>query len=293
MHTKGTITTVQRLSIHDGPGIRATIFFKGCNLRCKWCHNPETWRTEPQLQFVAGKCIGCGGCVQVCPNGTLTMGGGKPEINWQSCDACGKCAMECPSGALSIVGEVVTAEEVMRRIVPDKPFFDESGGGVTLSGGEPLMQPAFARDILTLCRQKGIHTAVETNLTAQESVIKDLLPVVDLWMCDLKIADATEHKKWIGTSNGHIIENLRFLAGSGVQLIIRTPVVPGVNDTETAVRELRSVVKSLPGAVCYELLGFHCLGFDKFVQLGMVNLLVHTPQIEKNKLAMLREIVSE
>ncbi|GHT14911.1 hypothetical protein AGMMS4956_13740 [Bacteroidia bacterium] len=190
-----------------------------------------------------------------------------------------------------MVGEQIEAAEVVRRAAQDKPFYDESGGGVTLSGGEPLMQPEFSKAILWGCQAKGIHTALETNLTAPRAIIDAMLPVVDLWMCDLKTVDAEMHKKYTGASNEHILANLNYLAEKEVPIIVRTPVVPEFNDTQEAITAIYKQIKGLP--VKYELLEFHTLGFDKFNHLGMNNPCEKTQALSKEKFAILNDIIQQ
>lgn len=278
------------MSIHDGPGIRSTVFLKGCNLRCRWCHNPETWSSHRQLLYVADKCAGCGSCVAVCPSDALDLCPSKLKINRLRCVLDGACVEACMNDALSLVGKQMTALEVADALMEDAVFFEESGGGVTLSGGEPLMQPAFALEILQQCRRRGIHTALETNLTAPWEVIRTFLPWVDLWMCDLKLADRDRHKEWTGAYNDRIIGNLHNLAGEGVPVILRTPVIPGVNDSEGEIAGICRVAEPLPNLLYYELLEFHTLGFDKFRHLGMENPLAATRPLDRDRFRALKRI---
>lgn len=285
----GMVTKVQRMSIHDGPGIRTTLFLKGCNFRCRWCHNPETWRREAQLERIAERCIACGACVPVCRTGALRPEEGGIGIDRERCDACGLCAAVCPARAMHLVGREVSADGLMRELRRDVPYFEESGGGVTLSGGEPLLQPAFVREVLSRCRAEGIPTAVETNLSVPSELIEELLPLVGLWMCDLKLADDSRHRRWTGMSNARTVANLRLLGERGVPLIVRTPVVPGVNDTPEAIGAICALLKDLEGLRCYELLGFHTLGTDKYACLGMENPMPGTEPLPPERLERLRE----
>lgn len=288
---RGIITTVQRMSIHDGPGIRSTVFLKGCNFRCKWCHNPETWSSDLQLQRIKERCISCGTCVPVCPQAALVQDSKNIVLDIEKCSVCGKCVDVCVSGAFSIVGRWVEVNELVRELLRDKPYYDESGGGITLSGGEPLLQLSFVREVLEHSKQLGVHTAVESNLSVSQQKIKEVLPLVDLWMVDLKIADETVHREWTGASNRQTIDNLRFLCHSGVEPIVRTPIIPGVNDSPDAIEMICEILKEL-AIKRYELMPFHPLGFDKFKHLGIVNPLAGKEGLKVTSLDKLNEVVN-
>lgn len=278
------------MSIHDGPGIRSTVFLKGCNLRCRWCHNPETWSSHRQLLHVEDRCVACGSCVETCPEHALELYAGKLKIDRLRCVADGLCTEACLQDALRVVGRVMTAGEVVDALMEDVVFFEESGGGVTLSGGEPLMQPGFALEILQKCRQRGIPTALETNLTASWETIQPFLPWVDLWMCDLKLADRDRHKTWTGAYNDRIIGNLYHLSEAGVPVILRTPVVPDVNDNESDIAAICRLATAWPNVRYYELLEFHALGFDKFRHLGMENPLLGIRKLDPARFRSLKRI---
>jgi len=286
----GTITTIQRMSLHDGPGIRSVVFLKGCNMRCKWCHNPETWQRRSQLQHIASKCIQCMGCTNVCPNGALTPGEAGPVIDHAICKACGSCADFCPADALTIVGRELSAEKLWDEVAKDLPYFLNSGGGVTVSGGEPLLQEPFVKEFLTICKDHGIGTAIETNASLDWKLFEDLLPVTDLWMCDFKIADSQKHHEWTGIGNENVIANLTKLADNGCKVIVRTPVIPGVNDADEDIEDICKTLSPLAGHISYELLGFHTLGFDKFDNLGMKNELAGKEPLPSKRLEELKTI---
>ena len=288
---KGTITNIQRMSIHDGPGIRTTVFFKGCNMRCAWCHNPETWNEKKQLFYVSAKCAECGTCISVCPTQVLSLtDNNKIAIDRMRCELNGICVETCPNEALTTVGKKVKVADVMKDILQDKIFFDESGGGVTLSGGEPMLQYEFARELLTACKAEGIHTAMDSNLTANRELIESFLPLVNLWMCDLKLADREKHKKWTGLYNERIIDNLHNLATKNVPVIVRTPIIPGVNNTEEEIKDICSLLKDMPNILYYELLEFHTFGFDKFNSLGIDNPLSTTAKLDKDQFNLFNKI---
>lgn len=267
---KGIITTIQRMSISDGPGIRSTLFLKGCNLRCRWCHNPETWVNTPQIEYIESKCIGCRTCVDTCPQHNFSVNEGRLAIDRSHCLLCGKCADACPAQALRVLGKVVDVDWVVDQFMKDEIFYRNSGGGITVSGGEPFTQFEFIQELFKACKAKGLHTAIETNLTTSRARIDALLPYIDQWMCDLKMTDSQLHKEWTGVTNEHILDNISYLS-SKVHLIVRTPVIPGVNDSLKELRDIRAFIAAQANDIDHEFLEFHQLGYCKFDQLGMVN----------------------
>lgn len=266
---QGYVTNIQRYSIHDGPGIRTTVFMKGCNLRCFWCHNPETLAPRPELQVFPERCIGCGACFERCPQGAHAVVDGERVFRREMCRACGACAETCYAEALMLIGDLMTAGEVVAQAMRDLPFYETSHGGVTVSGGEPLLQLEFTRAILEGVRAEGVHAAVETNACWPWERMALLLPVVDLWMVDIKTMDDALHREVTGVSNKQVLHNTRLLADAGAPLIIRTPVVPGVNDNADAIRAVAEHVATLRTLVYYELLPFHPMATGKYRSLGM------------------------
>jgi len=271
---RGLITNVQRFSIHDGPGIRTTVFFKGCPLRCFWCHNPETWRKRPEVQVFLERCIGCGECFQRCPQGAHVMvkgNGHEPRrvFRREVCQGCGLCVDTCYAEALVMAGKWWTPEELLEELLRDKPFYDQSNGGITLSGGEPLMQQAFSLRVLQLCREAGLHTAIETAAYCRWEELKELLPWLDLVMMDIKLIDEGRHRAVTGVSNQCILENARRLAATGVPIIVRTPVVPTVNDDEASICAVARFVQELDHVRYYELMPFHRLAEGKYRSLDI------------------------
>ncbi len=284
MTTTGMVFHIQRFSLHDGPGIRTTVFLKGCALDCFWCHNPEGQHVYPELRFFPSRCIACGSCVGACPRGAHQLDRGVHTFNRERCDGTGACAASCYSGALQMEGRHMNIAEVIDEVIVDRPFYESSGGGVTLSGGEPTFDSAFALALLRACKEQGLHTAVETCGECPSESLASLLPVTDLFMMDIKAISQETHRHATGKGNSRILANARMLAATGVPIVFRTPVVRGVNDTKeeisriaTFVRELASLRDlrggngSAPGKIRYELLTFHRLASDKYRSLGRPN----------------------
>lgn len=262
---KGKVFNIQGYSIHDGPGIRTTVFFSGCPLRCLWCQNPESCTMEPKLFFMSEKCIGCGKCVPVCPNGAITIIDGKAKTDRDKCNACGECVKVCPTEAREIVGETKTAGEVVKKVRQDELFYKTSGGGVTISGGEVLMQPEFALAILKLCKQAGIHTAIETCGFAKWEVFSKVLEYTDLVLYDFKHMDSAKHKEGTGVGNELILENaIKVYHEAKKPIAARVPTIPGYNDSRENISALAQfIVEKLGKDVKVHLLPYHHLGESK------------------------------
>ena len=263
----GFIFDIQRFSVHDGPGIRTLVFFKGCPLACLWCSNPESQRFAPDLLFDASKCVACGGCVEACPHAAVRKTGDAADYDRNRCVACGTCAEACPAEARTVAGRRAAAEEVVAEILRDAPFFANSGGGVTLGGGEPLAQAEFARAILRRCRLRGIHTAIETCGHVPWPVFEAILPLIDLFLYDLKHLDAGAHRAQTAGDVALILSNLERLVRSGGTVTARVPVVPGFNDTPEDIRAIAKHVEKL-GIRELHLLPYHRLGENKYRLLG-------------------------
>ncbi len=249
------IFDITRNSFVDGPGIRTTVFFKGCNLKCQWCHNPESQSSKKQMMFYRNKCTGCGKCKEICHN------------NLEKCDFCGKCELYCPQNARQICGKEITAEEILKEVIKDKSFYDISGGGVTFSGGECMLQIDFLLEILKLCKENGIHTAVDTAGYIKWESFEKILPYTDLFLYDIKLFDNEKHKEYVGADNSLILENLKKLSFAGKEIIVRIPVIGGVNDSEEEMQSIADFLKPLNISKT-ELLPYHAMGEHKFEALN-------------------------
>jgi pyruvate formate lyase activating enzyme len=263
----GTIFDIQRFSIHDGPGIRTTVFFKGCPLRCWWCHNPESQASARELMLREERCISCLECLQACENGAISQSDGSVSTALDKCTSCGNCTQVCPSGAREIIGREVTVPQVIEEVARDIIFYDQSGGGVTFSGGEPLLQPDFLGALLQECREREIHTAVDTSGCASFNVLNRICGDVDLFLYDIKLMDDEKHRRYTGVSNGLILKNLQEISQRGHEIIVRVPVVPDVNDDEENICKLGDFVTSLAHRPQIDLLGYHKLGLEKYRRL--------------------------
>jgi glycyl-radical enzyme activating protein len=268
MKTEGIITDIHRTSVVDGPGIRTTVFLKGCPLSCIWCHNPETIRPEPQLGFKSSRCIGCGECIAACPQSALSMQDDKATVNWQRCINCLACVDICPSEALFTYGRKVSVEDIMRDIIKDRIYYTESGGGVTISGGEPMRQPAFTIALLAACKREGIHTCLDTCGIGSLSDFKKTLPLVDLYLFDYKASDPQLHKTLTGGSLQAVLRTLHLLLDANAQIRLRCPLIPGVNDDDAHIREIARLSHDYQTLEGVELLPWHTMGMAKYATLG-------------------------
>ena len=271
-----TIFDIERNSFVDGPGIRTTVFFKGCNLRCAWCHNPESQSAVAQMLFYKNRCTGCGKCKEKCKNSLA------------SCDLCGKCTLYCPSDAREICGKEYTPDEVVREIVKDKLFYENSGGGVTFSGGECMLQIDFLEEVLKASKESEIHTAVDTAGHLPYEYFERILPYTDLFLYDIKSFDSECHKRYTGVGNERILENLAKLLSTGKPVWVRIPVIPSVNDTEEEMENIRAFLDKHGYPEKVELLPYHAMGEHKYEAVGKELCRFTVP--DEEKMEKLREI---
>jgi len=296
----GLVLNIQHFCTHDGPGIRTNVFLKFCSLRCKWCSNPESIHPKPELAYNTSKCIGvkeCGLCLKECPESAIfTVDPDlKVRINWDLCTNCGKCVPACPPQALSLFGHEMTVEEVLDEVEQDSAFYQESGGGITASGGECLLQPDFTAALLAGAHERGINTAIETAGNVPWAFMEKVLPHVDTVLHDHKLTDPARHKKWTGVDNARILANFKkaYETFPEKTFIARTPLIPGVNDDEEHVRAVLAFIRPHKNVVDYELLPYFRFGESKYGFLGRLYELADFQPPTPDSLAKLRAIIDE
>jgi pyruvate formate lyase activating enzyme len=262
----GIVFDVKHFAVHDGPGIRTTIFLKGCPLRCLWCHSPESQNLRPEVAYYPNLCINCGACVEACPHGAQTLD--TPKIIRERCQGVGRCAEECYAGATIMYGEEATVDDLLEDVDKDQLLYETSGGGVTVSGGEPAMQPSFTSALFGAFKERGYHTVLDTSGYTERSAFERVLADADLVLYDLKHMDSFTHEEITGVPNGLILANLERAAGSGKTLVVRVPVIPGYNDTPENITAMADYLGGLKGVESVELLPYHNLGAPKYLALG-------------------------
>lgn len=284
------ILQIQRFSVNDGEGIRSTVFFKGCRLRCRWCANPESWSWTPQIMFYAHKCTSCGRCAAVCPSGaTQTDAFGRIHYSSALCATCGTCLKSCPHKARVLLGHPLTVEEVLAEIKKDLVFYEESGGGVTFSGGEPFLHPVYLRQLLDACAAWGISTAAESCGCFDWEECSDLIPRLDQLFLDIKLMDAREHQRYTGQDNTLILENIVRCSAANNNIVVRVPAIAGVNATEENIGAMCHFLLEQTNIRHIELLPYHKLGYEKMQALGLHGELFATPSAQE--LAELTELI--
>ena len=285
----GKIFNIQRYSIYDGPGIRTTIFLKGCFLKCFWCHNPEGVGVESEIQILDFKCLQCGLCIENCPNNARFLSEGRILINKEKCDRCFRCVKVCPNHATELIGNEIDVKEVLNIVEQDIPFYKRSNGGVTFSGGEPLLQAGFLKNCLIECAKKNIHTAVDTTGFVEEYKLKEIMPYVNLFLYDIKTLDDGRHKNATGVSNKIILDNLRVLLKSKARVHLRIPVIPTFNDSVEDIQKVVDFISDLKDIEAIEILPFHQLGSGKYKSLQKTYKAINLKIIPREKLGELLE----
>jgi pyruvate formate lyase activating enzyme len=287
--TKGLIFDIKKYAIHDGPGIRTTVFLKGCPLHCWWCHNPEGQSLHKELFYNAGKCLaGCTDCIAACPNQAITRDSTGISIDKSKCEMKEDCAAACPTGALKVIGQEISADELMKEIEKDRIFYQNSNGGVTFSGGEPLMQIEFLNAVLEKCKNQFIHTVVDTCGYAPFEDFEKIMDKVDLFLYDLKMMDEEDHLKSTGMSNKLILDNLKKLRKSGKEIHVRIPLIPDVNDSQENAQKTAQFIRTIPGINRINLLPYHMAGTQKYTNLKRT--LKNINPLSEDKIKKLRKI---
>ena len=265
---KGLVFNIQRFSVNDGPGIRTTVFLKGCPLHCKWCHNPESIAPVKELILRDDRCVRCGDCFALCKNGAIRKVNGSFSTIRDACVECGECIEVCSAEAREITGKEMDISEVMKEIEKDVIFYEQSGGGASFSGGEPLLQHEFLLSLLEACKGKGIHTVVDTTGFTSPGILQTISPFVDLFLYDLKAMDERKHAEYVGVTNSLILSNLKRLSAWGKKVVVRMPIIPGVNDAPADIQQAGAFVASLGNVDEIHLLPYHLTGVEKYRRVG-------------------------
>jgi pyruvate formate lyase activating enzyme len=289
--TSANIFDIKRFGINDGEGIRTVFFLKGCPLRCAWCQNPEGLTPDIHVWYARHRCVGCLSCVAACPEGAVTFGERGVTVNEDECTLCGRCIKACPTGALRFDAEEMTVAEALREVEKDRVFYEASGGGVTLSGGECTLSPDFSLELLAACRALGVETAIETCLQAHTEMLKKFLPLCDRIIADLKLADPALHRAYTGADNSLILKNLGMLAESGCDLTLRVPLIPGFTATKENVRAIGELIAALPRKIPVEILNYNPMCREKYDALRKSYPVQETSPLDAARMRRFREIL--
>ena len=288
------VSNIQRFCVHDGPGIRTVVFLLGCPLRCRWCQNPETLAREPVLMFNGQKCVGCAACAEACAQkATFRNPDGTIRFDRSRCTTCGRCVVSCYYRARELSGQPYAVRSLLEEIAKDRVVFRNSGGGVTLSGGEPLVHPGFVSELLRGCRNQGIHTAIETCGAVSWGNFERVLPFTDLFLYDLKLIDPEKHERWTGVGNRAILENARSLAGAGQRLIVRVPLIREVNDGDEEFLAIARFAAGLRNVDELHILPFHQVGSSKYALVGKEYDMQDVPEDNHQRIARCKQIAEE
>ncbi len=287
----GQVFNIMKYAVHDGPGIRTTVFLKGCPLNCWWCHNPESQELKPQLTFFPNRCIGCMDCIAACKENAIRPLDGKVVTDLEKCKNNGDCTLVCFAEARQMAGETMSVEEVVKEVLKDKIFYDESGGGVTFSGGEPLVQSIYLLELLKEMKKIGIHTTIDTCGYTSSETIKEVAELTDLFLFDLKHMDSEKHKKYTGASNELILKNLEILGSMGKDIIIRIPIIPGFNDSKKELEDMKNYISTLKNIKEINLLPYHNIGQEKYNRMGKTYKMKDVPELSENEMKNVAKIM--
>lgn len=265
---RGIVFDIQKFAVHDGPGIRTTVFLKGCPLSCLWCHNPESQEIQMEISFQPDRCVGCGWCFQACQVHAHRMAGGKHILDRTQCIRCGKCAEQCYADACTVIGKEMTADEVLAEVLKDKAFYETSGGGMTVSGGEPIIQFEFTRELFRAAKQAGLHNCIETCGFAPFELYRKILPNVDIFLYDLKETNPDRHQEYTGVPLQPILNNLTALDNAGARIVLRCPIIPGLNDHDAHFHAIAKIARRHPHISEINLMPYHPLGKSKLHRIG-------------------------
>jgi len=285
------VSDIKRFAVHDGDGIRTTVFLKGCYLRCKWCHNPEGLSKEPLLAYYSHKCINCGACVKVCPEKAHTMSGGIHHYDRSRCNACGLCEGVCPSDTLKLYGRVMSVAELLPILLEDRRFYENTGGGVTLSGGDPLCQPEFCAELFRALKEENINTALDTSGFAPREALDKVISYTDMFLYDMKAYDGEVHEFCTGVNNSAILENLKYLDERGCAIKIRIPYIPQMNDSQ--IKEIGTFISGLKNVKEVRILPYHAFSNSKYEALGMKYPIPDIPMPDAEEIKQAEEVLQK